>query len=84
MARPLKKNDDEKRTARISLLLTPAMHADITTLARVHGVSVNDYFCALAEKDIKKNRRTIDKVNAVMSEAFAEMTAVDDESEENL
>lgn len=66
MARPKTLSDAEKKSARVSLLLTPQMFADITTLAQIKNVSLNDLFTSLAADLIKKNRRAIDEVQNVM------------------
>lgn len=66
MARPKTLSDTEKKSARVSLLLTPQMFADITTLAQIKNVSLNDLFTSLAADLIKKNRRAIDEVQNVM------------------
>ena len=66
MARPKTLSDAEKKSARVSLLLTPQMFADITTLAQIKNVSLNDLFTSLAADLIKKNRRAIDEVQNVI------------------
>lgn len=59
MARPKRLLNSEKKTARVSLLLSPRLHADILTLAQIKGVSVNDFFTTLAEQIVAKNSATI-------------------------
>ena len=66
MARPRILSDSERKSARVSLLMTPQMFADITTLAQIKKVSINDLFTSLAADLIKKNRRAIDEVQDVM------------------
>lgn len=81
MARP-KKNDRESiKTARASLAMTEALYNDISTLAQIQGVSVNDFICRQMELVVKKNRRTIDKINAALSDAFKELELTVDEKE---
>ena len=85
MARPRKENDDEKRTERLSLALTPIMHADITTLARMQGVSVNDFVAHVLELVAKKNQAVIEEFEAARQRTADKINFnVDDESEENL
>ena len=66
MARPRTLSDSERKSARVSLLMTPQMFADITTLAQIKKVSINDLFTSLAADLIKKNRHAIDEVQDVM------------------
>ncbi len=81
MARP-KKNDRESiKTARASLAMTEKLYNDISTLAQISGVSVNDFICRQMELIVKKNRPTIDKVNATLNAAFKELELTADESE---
>ena len=65
MARP--KNDTEKKSERVSLLLTPQMFEDISTLAQIRKMSLNDLFTSLAAQAIKKNQHAIDEVKSVMA-----------------
>ena len=81
MARP-KKNDRESiKTARASLAMTETLYNDILTLCAIQGVSVNDFICQQMELVVKKNRRTIDKINAALSDAFKELELTADEKE---
>lgn len=66
MARPKTLSDAEKKSARVSLLMTPQMLADVTTLAQIKKVSLNDLFTSLAAELVKKNRHAIDEVQNVM------------------
>lgn len=66
MARPKTLSDTEKKSARVSLLMTPQLLADVTTLAQIKKVSLNDLFTSLATELVKKNRQAIDEVQGVM------------------
>lgn len=68
MARPKKLSDSEKKSARVSLLMTPKLFDDVTTLAQILKVSVNDLFCSLAAQAVKKNRPAIDRVQSVIED----------------
>lgn len=59
-----------KKSERVSLLLTPQMAQDLTTLAQIKRVSVNDLFTTLAAQAISKNREAIDSVKAVMEKVL--------------
>ena len=67
MARPKTITDAQRKSARVSLLLTQQMLDDVTTLAQIRKVSLNDLFTSLAAQLIKKNRQAIDEVQSVMS-----------------
>ena len=67
MARPKTLSDTQKKSARVSLLMTRQMLDDVTTLAQIKKVSINDLFTSLAAELIKKNRQAIDEVQEVMS-----------------
>ena len=67
MARPKTLSDYEKKSARVSLLMTAQMLDDMTTLAQIKKVSLNDLFTTLAAQVIKKNRQQIDEVQQVMT-----------------
>ena len=60
---------DENRKKRVSLIVTPSMYNDVTTMAAIHGTTINDFVIGLIEPVIKKNRATIDKVQGVMTSA---------------
>lgn len=68
MARPKTLSDGQRKTARVSLLMTPRLFDDITTLARIKKISVNDLFCLLAEQTVKKNRVAIDTVQKILND----------------
>ena len=59
---------DERKTARVSLLLTPKMFADVATLAQIKQVSLNDLFTSLVAQAVAKNQSAIEKVQVVLSE----------------
>lgn len=67
MARPKTMTEAQRKSARVSLLLTQQMLDDVTTLAQIRKVSLNDLFTSLAAQLIKKNRQAIDEVQSVMS-----------------
>lgn len=67
MARPKTLSEYEKKSARVSLLMTTQMLEDVTTLAQIKKVSLNDLFTSLAAQVVKKNRQSIDEVQGVMS-----------------
>lgn len=67
MARPKTVTEAQRKSARVSLLLTQQMLDDVTTLAQIRKVSLNDLFTSLAAQLIKKNRQAIDEVQSVMS-----------------
>lgn len=66
MARPKTLSDAQKKSARVSLLMTRQMLNDVTTLAQIKKVSINDLFTSLAAELVKKNRQQIDEVQEVM------------------
>ena len=66
MARPKTMTEAQRKSARVSLLLTQMLD-DVTTLAQIRKVSLNDLFTSLAAQLIKKNRQAIDEVQSVMS-----------------
>lgn len=65
MARPT--TYTEKKTARVSLLMTNQLLNDMTTLSQIKRMSLNDLFTSLAVQVIKKNRQAIDEVQSIMS-----------------
>lgn len=69
LARPKTLKEVEKKSARISLLMTPQLLADVTTLAQIKQCSLNDLLTSLAAQVVKKNRQQIDEVQGVMNEA---------------
>ena len=69
MARPKTLTDETKKSARVSLLMTQQMLDDVTTLAQIKKVSLNDLFTSLAAQVVKKNRGVIDNVNATLKKA---------------
>ena len=71
MSRPKTLTDETKKSARVSLLMTPKLCDDVTTLAQIMKVSVNDLFCSLATQIVKKNRTAIDEVQGVMEKVSA-------------
>ena len=60
---------DENRKKRVSLIVTPSMYKDVTTMAAIRGTTINDFIIGLIEPIIAKNRTTIDKVQGVITDA---------------
>ena len=60
---------EESRKKRVSLIVTPSMYNDVTTMAAIRGTTINDFIIGLIEPVIKKNRATIDKVQDVITDA---------------
>ena len=81
MARPKTLADAEKKSARVSLLMTPQFLADVTTLAQIKKVTLNELFCSLAAQAVKKNRQAIDEVQKVMAKVAptVEVSLFDDD-----
>ena len=69
MARPKTLTDETKKSARVSLLMTQQMLCDVTKIAQIKKVSLNDLFISLAAQVVKKNRGVIDNVNATLKYA---------------
>lgn len=73
MARPKTLTDAEKKNVRVSLMLTPPLYSDITTLARIKNTSVNELIYSLVEQLAKKNRTVIDEAGATMKNYAAQV-----------
>ena len=56
-----KKSNEEIRTARISLLLTPTLGEKISLLADSQGITVNAFVESLLEKAVAKNADVINE-----------------------
>ena len=67
MARSKTLSDADRKSARVSLLMTRQLLDDVTTLAQIKKVSINDLFTSLAADLVKKNRQAIDEVQDVIS-----------------
>lgn len=67
MARPKTLTAAETKSARTSLLMTPQFLDDVSTLAQIKQMTLNEFFCSLAAQAVKKNRQAIDEVKAVMA-----------------
>lgn len=82
MARPKLLAADEKKSARVSLLMTPQFLADVTTLAQIKQITLNELFCSLAAQAVKKNRQAIDDVQKVMASVAStvEISLFDDDT----
>lgn len=81
MARQKTLADAEKKSARVSLLMTPQFLADVTTLAQIKKVTLNELFCTLAAQAVKKNRQAIDDVQKLIASVAptVEISLFDDE-----
>lgn len=55
------------KSERVSLLMTPQFLDDVSTLAQIKQMTLNEFFCSLAAQAVKKNRQAIDEVKAVMA-----------------
>ena len=73
MARPKTLSAAEKKTVRVSLMMTPALYADISTLAQIKRTTINDLVCSLATQVVKKNRQTIDDASSAMKNYAAQI-----------
>ena len=82
MARPKTLKESERKSSRVSLLLTPALLADVTTLAQIKKISLNDFFISLAAQVVKSNRLAIDEVQAVMNKVAPEVELVVEDNAE--
>ena len=69
MARPKTLTAEATRSARVSLLMTPKLYDDVTTLARIKKMSLNDLFNQLAAQVVDKNHEAIDAVQSAMAAA---------------
>ena len=49
MSRPRIKNSSEKRTERVSLVLTPDAYQAVATLAQIQGISVNNLIASILD-----------------------------------
>ena len=67
MARSKTLSDADRKSARVSLLMTRQLLDDVTTLAQIKKVSINDLFTSIAADLVKKNRQAIDEVQDVIS-----------------
>lgn len=74
MSRPRIKNSSEKRTERVSLVLTPDTYQAVAILAQIQGISVNNLIASILDGVIEKNAPVIEKFNAALTEARADVT----------
>ena len=74
MSRPRIKNSFEKRTERVSLVLTPDTYQAVATLAQIQGISVNNLIVSVLDGVIEKNATVIEKFNTALTEARADVT----------
>ena len=74
MSRPRIKNSFEKRTERVSLVLTPEAYQAVATLAQIQGTSVNNLIASILDSVIEKNATVIEKFNTALTEARADVT----------
>lgn len=74
MSRPRIKNSSEKRTERVSLVLTPDAYQAVAILAQIQGISVNNLIASILDGVIEKNATVIEKFNTSLIEARADVT----------
>lgn len=74
MSRPRIKNSCEKRTERVSLVLTPDTYQAVAILAQIQGISVNSLIVSILDGVVEKNAIVIEKFNAALTEARADVT----------
>ena len=74
MSRPRITNSFEKRTERVSLVLTPDTYQAVATLAQIQGISVNSLIASVLDSVIEKNAIVIEKFNTALTEARADVT----------
>lgn len=74
MSRPRIKNSCEKRTERVSLVLTPDTYQAVAILAQIQGISVNSLIASILDGVVEKNATVIEKFNAALTEARADVT----------
>jgi len=67
MARSKTLSEDERKSARCSLLMTPKLFADVQMLAAIKKVSVNDLLTSVAAELVERNKAEISEVQSVMS-----------------
>ena len=74
MSRPRIKNSCEKRTERVSVVLTPDTYQAVAILAQIQGISVNSLIASILDGVVEKNAIVIEKFNAALTEARADVT----------
>ncbi len=62
-----KKKDTEKRTARISIVVTENLHDELGRLAKAFGLSLNDFCCKSLELVAKKNSSSIQEIETAQA-----------------
>lgn len=67
MARSKTLSEGERKSARVSLLMTPKLFADVQMLAAIKKVSVNDLLTSVAAELVERNKAEISEVQSVMS-----------------
>ena len=67
MARSKTLSEDERKSARCSLLMTQKLFADVQMLAAIKKVSVNDLLTSVAAELVERNKAEISEVQSVMS-----------------
>lgn len=67
-------NSSETRNERVSLVLTPNAYQAVATLAQIQGISVNNLIASILDGVIEKNVTVIEKFNAALTEARADVT----------
>lgn len=63
MARP-KIPVNEKRSERITLIMTPAEYEGLYSLAQMQDRTINEFCCAILSQVVKKNSAVIESFNA--------------------
>ena len=67
MARSKTLSEGERKSARVSLLMTPKLFADVQTLAAIKKCSLNDLFTSVAAELVERNKAEISEVQSVIS-----------------
>ena len=65
----MQKKENERRSERISLVLTPTLNDKIRALADSQGLSLNDFVIFLIEGAVKKNAALIEEFERLRREA---------------
>ena len=67
-------NSSETRIERVSLVLTPDAYQAVAILAQIQGISLNNLIASILDGVIEKNATVIEKFNAALTEARADVT----------
>ena len=52
-----------KKYQRTTLLMSPALFTDVTRLAQLHDVTLNEFTCSILQRLVDDNRAVIDSFN---------------------